>query len=68
MMFMGSRLTVVSKTRAEAQAWADVLRGLGLNVGGPTDMRHDGSWLVQASAGRYEDEPSPATPSRGPSY
>lgn len=41
-------MTIWSKTRAEADAWATVFRALGLDVGSPALLTHRGEWMVRA--------------------
>ncbi|MEZ0089958.1 hypothetical protein ABH925_001099 [Streptacidiphilus sp. EB129] len=38
----------MADTRAEAEGCVVVLRAMGMNVGNPTNLTHDGSWLVRA--------------------
>ena len=47
---MSARLHLSVSSREEAEAWALVLRTLGMElVGQPTDrISHDGSWTVRA--------------------
>jgi hypothetical protein len=52
---MSSETTVFvkSKSEADAQAWATVLRSLGMIVGGPSDapgVSGDGRWVVRANS------------------
>lgn len=50
MSIMSARLHLSVSTQEEAEAWALVLRSLGMAlVGRPTDrISHDGSWTVRA--------------------
>jgi hypothetical protein len=55
MVSMSSETTVFvkSKSRASAEAWATVLRSLGMNVSRPTDspaVSGDGRWTVRANS------------------
>lgn len=41
----------MAATEAEADAWATVLRAMGMLVNRPSDrITHDGSWMVRARA------------------
>lgn len=46
---MGTRVSVMAATQAEADAWVTVLRAMGMDVNRPSDkLTHDGSWMVRA--------------------
>jgi hypothetical protein len=50
---------VKTKTRAEADAWVTVLRGLGLVVLGPPSdvLSSDGRWVIRAEAPAQQRQP-----------
>lgn len=45
---MGIRAVLMADTRAEADGCVVMLRAMGMDVGSPTNLRHDGSWIVRA--------------------
>lgn len=55
---MSARLHLNVSSREEAEAWALVLRTLGLQVlGRPTDrLSHDGSWTVRAVSAEVAEQ------------
>lgn len=61
-------MTIWSKTRAEADAWATVFRALGLDVGSPAHLTHRGEWMVRAlpAGQRGESGSTPPSPAIEP--
>lgn len=59
----------MAATEAEAEAWATVLRAMGMSVGRPSDrITHDGSWMVRARSadqrGQRQDDLTCTLPER----
>ena len=53
---MAIRLTVMADTRPEGEACAVMLRAMGMDVANPTNLTHDGSWMVRARSTEAQRE------------